>query len=147
MRDDAFYWEGLAVGELRLRVCDGCGRAACPPRPGCPHCGDPNGRVRVASGEGRLHSWTVCHVAFDPAFAADVPYVVGVVELPEGARILARIEEVEVEALRDGLKLQVRWQPDRSAPAQAGEEGMVLRRLVFVPAAASDAEKGRDRDG
>jgi len=143
MTDDAFYWEGLAANELRLRVCDGCGRAACPPRPGCPHCGDPRGSVRVACGRGRLYSWTVCHVAFDPAFAGEVPYVVGVVELPEGARILARIEEVEVDALRDGLPLEVRWRPGRSTPAHASEEGVVLQPLVFVPTAASDAERGR----
>ena len=123
-RDDDFYWQGLAAGELRVRVCDSCGRAAAPPMPGCAHCGHAHGHVAVASGDAALYSWTVCHVAFDPAFADDVPYVVGVVDLPEGARLVARLEDVEPARLRNGLPLRVRW------PA----EGARGERLVFVPA-------------
>jgi uncharacterized OB-fold protein len=125
-RDDDFYWEGLAARELRVRVCDECGRAACPPMPGCPHCGYEQGHVVVARGDGTLYSWTVCHVAFDPEFADEVPYVVGVVDLAEGARIVARVDCAEPADLRDALPLRVRW------PAE-GEDG---RRLVFAPAEA-----------
>jgi uncharacterized OB-fold protein len=60
--------------------------------PGCPHCGHADGETVEATGEGTLYSWTVCHVAFDPDFAGDVPYVVGLVDLPEGARVVARLE-------------------------------------------------------
>jgi uncharacterized OB-fold protein len=123
-RDDDFYWEGLAASELRVRVCDACGRAACPPMPGCPHCGHEHGHVVATDGRATLYSWTVCHVAFDPAFAGDVPYVVGVVDLVEGARLVARVEGVDVADLRDALPLRVRW------PAQ-GRDG---EQLVFVPA-------------
>ena len=128
MRDDAFYWEGLAQRELRLRVCDGCGRAACPPRPGCPHCGDPRGSVRVASGHGRLYSWIVCHVAFDPAFAADVPYVVGVVELPEGLRVVSRLTESDVSRLHFGQSVRL-----VVTPLHQEEEGRSVTTYAFRP--------------
>jgi uncharacterized OB-fold protein len=126
-RDDDFYWEGLAQGELRVRVCTACGRGAFPPAPGCPHCGDESSAVVVSSGVATLYTWTVCHVAFAPELAAEVPYVVGVVDLPEGARIVARLEEVAPSELRDGMAVRVRWPADR-----AGE------RLVFVPAGGSE---------
>jgi uncharacterized OB-fold protein len=129
-RDDDFYWNGLLADELRVRVCDACGRAACPPMPGCPHCGEDRGSVLVASGDATLYSWTVCHVAFDPAFADEVPYVVGVVDLAEGARLVARIEEVDAASLRDALPLRVRW------PA----EGAAGDRLVFVPVEPGSAD-------
>jgi uncharacterized protein len=131
-RDDAFYWEGLAHRELRLRVCQGCGRAACPPRPGCPHCGHPAGRIVVASGEGTLYTWTVCHVAFDEAFAGEVPYIVGVVELSEGARLVARIEAVAPGQLDAGLPLRVHWSEACESP----------ERIVFVPAIRSGGRRG-----
>jgi uncharacterized OB-fold protein len=124
MRDDDFYWEGLAQRELRVRVCDSCGRGACPPLPGCPHCGHETGTVVSSAGEGSLYTWTVCHVAFDPAFADDVPYVVGAIDLPEGARVMARIEGIDPGELRDALPLRVQW---------SGEDAGRTR-LVFVPA-------------
>jgi uncharacterized OB-fold protein len=123
-RDDDFYWAGLAQRELLVRVCDACGRGACPPLPGCPHCGDEHGTVVTASGEGSLYTWTVCHIAFDPEFADEVPYVVGAVDLPEGARVIARIEDVEIDELRDALALRVKWD------ARGEDKG----RLVFAPA-------------
>jgi uncharacterized OB-fold protein len=122
-RDDDFYWEGLAARELRVRVCDDCGRAACPPMPGCPHCGHEHGHVVTAAGDATLYSWTVCHVAFDRELADEVPSVVAVVDLPEGARLVARVEGVESAELRDGLPLRVRWSADDADT-----------RLVFAPA-------------
>jgi uncharacterized OB-fold protein len=127
-RTDDFYWDGLRRDELRVRVCDACGRAACPPMPGCPHCGNEAGTIVVASGEASLYSWTVCHIAFDPAFADEVPYVVGVVDLPEGARLIARVEGVRPDELRDALPLRVQW-PARGADRE---------RIVFVPADGAD---------
>ena len=47
----------------------------------------------------------VCHVAFDPAFAADVPYVVGVVDLSEGARLIGRVEGIPHDELKAGAPL------------------------------------------
>jgi uncharacterized OB-fold protein len=123
-RDDDFYWEGLALRELRVRVCDACGRGACPPLPGCPHCGHEHGHVVTCAGDGSLYTWTVCHVAFDSAFADDVPYVVGAVDLPEGARVMARVEGVAIDKLRDSLPVRVQW-----TGADTGRT-----RLVFVPA-------------
>lgn len=125
-RDDAFYWEGLAQRELRVRVCERCGRAACPPRPGCPHCGAEAGRVVVASGRGTLYTWTVCHTAFDAEFKPEVPYVVGVVALPEGGRMVARIEGAPPGTLVAEMPLVVRW----------SDADVARGRLVFVPATA-----------
>jgi uncharacterized OB-fold protein len=126
-RDDAFYWEGLARSELRVRVCDTCGRGAFPPLPGCPHCGGAHGTIVVPSGEATLYTWTICHIAFDPAFSDEVPYVVGVVDLPEGARIIARLDDVAPADLRADLPLRVHWPLVR-------DRG----RLAFVPSAGGE---------
>lgn len=59
---------------------------------------------------GRLYSWTVIHMAADPVYAAEVPYVVGLVELATDggpARVYGRVIGVDHDELRDGLELQV----------------------------------------
>ncbi len=37
--DTEFFWDGAAVGELRVQRCDGCGALRHPPGPMCPSCG------------------------------------------------------------------------------------------------------------
>ena len=54
-----------------------------------------------------LYSWSVIHLAVDPVFAAETPYVVGLVELADGARLYGRVVGVDHDDLRDGLELQV----------------------------------------
>lgn len=90
--DNAFFWEGLRESELRLQRCVGCSRHRFPPLPACPYCGDARSAVDTSPGRGTLYSWVVVHRAFSDAFSADVPYTVGVVELDEGCRVLARLE-------------------------------------------------------
>lgn len=91
MSDADFFRAGIGEGRLLLRRCLACEQATYPPMPGCPRCGHDQGEVVEAMGEGTIYSWTVCHVAFDPDVAADLPYVVGLVDLPEGARVVARL--------------------------------------------------------
>lgn len=105
MSEADFFRSGIDEGRLLVRRCLACARAAYPPMPGCPHCGHPEGEIVEAEGAGALYSWTVCHVAFDPDLAAEVPYVVGLVDLPEGARVVARLA-IGPEALEAGMAVQ-----------------------------------------
>ncbi|MEQ8840323.1 MAG: OB-fold domain-containing protein [Acidimicrobiales bacterium] len=108
MSDVQFFRDGIDDERLLVRVCSSCARAAYPPMPGCPHCGHEHGAVVESCGRGTLYSWTVCHIAFDPAFADETPYVVGLVDVPEGARIVARVA-VDPADLADGLPLQATY--------------------------------------
>lgn len=73
------------------RRCAACGKLSLEAGRPCPFCGAPGGSPVVVSGRGRLLSWTVIRVA--PArFAAEAPYAVGLLELPEGLRLTARLE-------------------------------------------------------
>ena len=120
--DSAFYWEGLGAGELRLQCCRDCGRHRFPPLPTCSHCGHPEWETVVSPGRGRLYSWIVVHRAFSPAFADDVPYAIGTVELDEGCRMLARLELGDAKpqidmALEPVFVTHDEWSEARFAPA------------------------------
>lgn len=90
--ETAHFWEGTAVGELRLQRCRGCRTTYFPPQPFCPTCASDAVEVVVSSGRGTLHSYVITHRAA-PGFEA--PYVIAVVELDEGPRLLTNLVDVE----------------------------------------------------
>ena len=90
--DSAFFWEGLRARKLLLQACGACARHRFPPMPSCPYCGSRIARVAEADGSGSVYSWVVVHRAFDPAFAAEVPYTIATVALDEGPRLVGHLE-------------------------------------------------------
>ena len=103
------FWEGTRAGELRLQRCGACGRVRFPPRPVCPACASRDTQVFAASGRARLHSYVI-HQRPAPGFRA--PYVIAVVELEEGPRMLTNVVGVEPvpEALPLDLPLEVAFE-------------------------------------
>jgi uncharacterized protein len=106
-RDTEFFWEGTARGELRIQRCGGCGALRHPPGPMCPSCGETRPEYVVASGEGQVYSYVVHH--HPPVPGRSLPFVVALVELTEGVRMLAELvdtppEEVHIgQAVRAGF--------------------------------------------
>ena len=84
------YWDGVACGELRLQACGSCGALRHYPRLLCDRCYSDSVRWVKASGRGRIHSWTIAHHPYHPAFVTEVPYTLVLVDLDEGPRALGR---------------------------------------------------------
>ncbi len=87
--DSATFWRGMRDGELLLQHCGDCGNVQYYQQAICRKCGGENLAHRGASGRGKVHSFSVVHRAPGPAFKADVPYAVLLVELEEGPRIIS----------------------------------------------------------
>ena len=85
------FWQGCRDGVLLLQRCRGCGNVQYYPRSVCAACLSSDLGWRRASGRGRIHSFTTVHRATGPAFEDDLPYVVAVIELEEGPRMVSRI--------------------------------------------------------
>jgi uncharacterized OB-fold protein len=91
------YWDGAAAGELRLQRCVVCTRFVFPPRTFCPHCGSASPpRWESTSGVGRLLSYIIARVPV-PGGYDEAPYVVALVELQEGPRLLTNIIDVDLD--------------------------------------------------
>ena len=84
------FWEAAAQGRLVLQYCAACGKPRHYPRLLCDACYSDAVDWKGASGRGQIHSWTVAHHAFHPAFAAELPYTLVTVDLEEGVRALGR---------------------------------------------------------
>lgn len=88
--DSQPFWDGLNRKELLIQQCDDCHQSIFYPRLLCPHCFSEHVSWTSASGRGTIYSYTVVHRAFGP-FAGETPYVVAIVELAEGVRMMTRI--------------------------------------------------------
>lgn len=84
------YWEAAARGELLIQGCAACGVLRHYPRLLCDQCYSDEVSWTIASGRGTIHSWTVAHHAFHPAFIPELPYTIVTVDLEEGPRALGR---------------------------------------------------------
>jgi uncharacterized OB-fold protein len=100
------FWDGIAEGVLRLQRCGACGRYVFYPRAVCPHCTVGELSWVDAAGGGRVHSFTVVHRAA-VEYRADVPYVVALVELDEGVRLMTRLVDVAPADVRVDMPVQV----------------------------------------
>ncbi|MCW2544514.1 MAG: hypothetical protein JWM40_2066 [Frankiales bacterium] len=85
-RDNAFFWDGVEAGELRIQKCTACGRLAHPPQPLCAHCGSSDQGWVVASGKGNVYSHVTHH--YPPLPGVERPHTVLLVELEEGVRFI-----------------------------------------------------------
>jgi uncharacterized OB-fold protein len=85
------YWEAAGRGQLVIQHCADCEAAIFPPRPLCPRCWSQSVTWRDASGLARVESFSVVHRAPNETFAAEVPYVVALVLLDEGPRLMTNI--------------------------------------------------------
>lgn len=101
------HWAALQEGRFLLQRCTGCGRIRHYPRPLCEACHGFAHDWVEAAGKARVHSWTVAHHPFHPAFRADLPYVLVTADLPEGVRVLARLKDAGPEALQAGAPLRL----------------------------------------
>ena len=86
-----------------MQFCTKCNEWIWYPKAWCPNCGGRQGiEWRKLSGKGSIYSFTVIRQVIDnsPAFQADIPFVIGLVELDEGPRIYSNVmgkpEEVAI---------------------------------------------------
>lgn len=77
------------------------------PRPRCPHCGSDRVDWIRGSGKGTVHTFTVVRQAGDPFFRAKLPYVVAMIELDEGVRLMSNIVDTPIETLFIGMRVEV----------------------------------------
>lgn len=107
--DSAPFWAAARDRRLRVQRCLECDRHVFYPRALCPHCHTELVEWVDCSGHGTIYSYTVARRPAGPAFADDVPYVVVLVDLDEGVRMLSNLLTDDVESVRIGGRVVVRF--------------------------------------
>lgn len=105
-RDTAFFWEGVKAHELRIqKLADGSLQH--PPVPAVWQ--DPAAPVEyaVSSGRGTVYSFVVHHAPKVPG--RTLPFVIGLVELEEGVRMLGELRGVDPAAVEIGMPVRATY--------------------------------------
>ena len=127
VRAGLFETNGDDVTLLGAR-CSRCGRYQFPAGTTCSACsGDDVEPVRL-SPVGTLWGWTAVHTA-PPGYEGPVPFGFGVVELPEGLRVITRIEAADVDSLQFGMPMRAGL-----AALHDNDDGDTVVTYTFVPA-------------
>jgi hypothetical protein len=102
------YWDATRQHRLLIQRCNDCSVHYFYPRPMCPGCLSRNVEWVQASGRGTLHTFVINHRP-PRNFPVAPPYVIGIVELEEGARMLAQVVGVTPDpaALRCDAPVEV----------------------------------------
>ena len=101
------YWEALARHELHVQRCRDCGAKRFYPRALCPVCLSAATEWVRASGRGTVYTFTVTYQNQAPAYRDALPYVLAVVELVEGVRLMTNVVDCAPEAVRIGMPVEV----------------------------------------
>jgi uncharacterized OB-fold protein len=105
--ETAAWWEGCRKGELLIQSCTQCGNQQFYPRITCTVCMSDNLEWARSSGRGRVLTYTICRRPVSEAYADDVPYVIALVQLEEGPRMMSNIVECDPESITSGMDLEV----------------------------------------
>jgi len=99
------YWAAAAEGKLLFQECPACGNRQFYPRSLCIACGE-TPEWKEASGRGTVHTYTVIRQNWAAPFKELMPYVVAMVELEEGPRMMTNITDCPADDVSIGMPVE-----------------------------------------
>jgi len=95
------------MNTLKGKKCNSCNFLMLEPSFACPSCGSDSLSDIEFNGEGSIYTFTVVNVGFGH-LAAKAPYVLAIVELKEGLKVLTIVEDANLENVKIGDKVKAR---------------------------------------
>lgn len=103
------FWDALRRHELIYQHCRACGHEYAPYQPVCPACLSEDLEDRKSSGRGTVYTFSTVYRAPTPAFKADLPYVVAIVQLEEGFYLTSNIVGCPADQVKIGMPVVVEY--------------------------------------
>lgn len=101
------YWDGAAAGELRYQSCAECGHVQLIPRSLCEQCQCVRLDWKVSERAGTVLTFTTVHRAPLPVFKSSVPYVIAIVDMDEGFRVMVNALPQASAGLEIGARVRI----------------------------------------
>jgi uncharacterized OB-fold protein len=105
------FWREAAEGRLSFQRCAACGYLRWPAAALCPECWSRDAAWTPVSPDGTVWSFGVYERAFIPAFEDAVPYVVALVELDAGPRLIANVVDAAPADVVVGMRVTAVFEP------------------------------------
>ena len=113
--------------------CSSCGKVMYPFREVCPYCGSRVVKPEELPRRGKVVTFSV--VRHPPThFKGRGVYVVAIIELENGARILAQLTDVEPNAVKEGMKVEAVFRKYR----EQSPDGVIEYGMKFRPVKANN---------
>ena len=101
------FWKGTKEHKLLIQECNDCKAKIFYPRKYCPECWSADLGWIKASGKAKVYAHTTMMDMVEPKFWGDLPYVLALVDLKEGVRMMTRIVECDPEKVNIGMDVEV----------------------------------------
>ena len=104
------FWEATREGRLLVQWCNACDQPVFFPRETCPICLGADLGWRPSEGGGSVYTYTVEHKPMNPALGGGGPYVVALVDLEEGIRVMSNVVGCQPDKVEVGMPVRVTWE-------------------------------------
>lgn len=121
---DGLFRDGHLLGAR----CPDCARWHFPADADCPYCSGERCETAPLSDSATLYLFTGVRNR-PPGYEGEVPFGFGVVELPEGMRLIARLTEADPAALRLGMAMRL-----VIVPLHVDAQGREVMTYAYAPA-------------
>jgi len=101
------FWDASRQHKVVLKKCSKCGFIDHPPYLYCTSCQADEHEWVEASGKATLAAYAINMFGVPFPFWVDLPYVVAMIDLPEGPRMISNIVECDHDKLENGMELEV----------------------------------------
>lgn len=101
------FWNAAREHRLVLQKCRACGQFWFPPSQRCIHCLSGDHDWTEVKGTGKVFSFVTYQRLYHPGWEGEIPYVVAVIELDEGPRILSTVTGIPVEEVACDMPVRV----------------------------------------
>jgi uncharacterized protein len=105
------FWDACDEGRLVYQQCAACGVVQTFPRALCHACGAESLHWKPSAGHGRVLSFTEVHRGPSIAFKSDQPYLLAIIEMDEGFRLMTNIRRCAPESVRIDMRVRVEFEP------------------------------------
>lgn len=111
------FWDATVDGRLRVQECEICGQRQLYGRTLCTNCHSAALRWIESDGRGTIYSCTVIRQNPNRSFKHLIPFVVALVDLDEGPRVMSNVVGSEPEDVHIGARVRVRFESVSDAAA------------------------------
>lgn len=104
------YWTALREGNLLLQFCPSCQEHIFYPRQSCPYCLSEHLTWVKATGRGKVYAFTVVENNAPSPFLDEMPFVIAIVILEEGVRLMTNIVDCDPATIYSEMPVTVTFE-------------------------------------
>ncbi len=103
--------EALTLGKLAYQLCNHCKSTQYLPRSHCARCHGDRLQWLYSSLRGHIHSFTIVSRAPTAEFRSKVPYMIALVDMEEGFRLMVNVLDCAPDAVEIGSEIRITFRP------------------------------------